>query len=292
MTLQTCLKVNINNYKIFNFIIIGIGLIKKASKNQIELLPNFNDFYFNDHKNIIELNEENKKDNKKIMKLKKLNKEINHIKYLIENINELSLFYQVPNNINDDFDNNIINNGKSLTIPYKDLLQLNDDKNKNVGFIAAKSETNLKFELAHVNDPKNITEQKKCDMNFGKLQYNDEYLNLSRFSNRLYITSNNNCPINLIKIDTKNIKHNKEKEDINNFPIQNENANLLNTNFFANNNTNNNENKCEINFGIFKNNFIENKNRKDSLVSDFSFYGNLNSFIPELNNNYFNTGIV
>lgn len=270
-------------------------MIKKANKNQIELLPNFNDFYFNEHKNIIELNEENKKNNNKIMKLKKLNKEINHINYLIKNIKELSLFYQVPNNINDDFDNNInnfYNNGKSLTIPYKDLLQLNDDKNKNIGFIAAKSETNLKFELAHINDPKNLTEQKKCDMNFEKLQYNDEYLNLCGFSNRLYITSNNNCPINFIKIDTKNIKHNKEKEEINNFPIQNENANFLNTNFFANNNTNNNENKCEINFNIFKNNFIENKNRKDSLVSDFSFYGNLNSFIPELNNNYFNTGTV
>ncbi len=171
-------------------------------------------------------------------------------------------------------------------------MKLNNDKNNNVGLISAKSDSNLKFELANVNDPKSITDQKKPDMNFGNLQYNDEYLNLCGFSNGLYITSNNNSPISLIKIDTKNIIHIKEKEEIINFPIQNENENLLNNNFFINNSINNNENKCEINFGIFRNNPIENKNRKDSLISDFSIYGNLNSFIPELNNNNFNTGIV
>ncbi len=265
-------------------------MIKKASKNEIEILPDFNDFLFNDNKNIIELNEENQKEKEKILKLKKLNKEINHVNDLIKNINELSLFYQIPNNIKNDFDNYINNNGKPLSILCKDLFQLDNDKNNNVGFIAAKSESNLKFELAHVNDPKNIMDQKKSDMNFGKLQYNDEYLNLCGFSNRLYITSNNNCPLNLIEIDTKNIKHMKEKEDINNLSIQNENENLLNNNFFIN--TNNNGKKSEINFGIFKNNLIENKNRKDSLLSDFSVYGNLNSFIPELNNNYLNTGII
>ena len=157
-------------------------------------------------------------------------------------------------------------------------------KNNNFGLIAAKSEGGIKVEVAHINDPKNIMDQKKTDMNIGKLQYNDEYLNLCSFSNRLYITSNNNNPINLIKVDPKNIKTIKEKEEINNnyFQIRNENENLLNYNY--NFSVNNNDNKCEYNFGIFKNNHIDNKIRKDSIVSDYSFYGNLNSFNSDINN--------
>ncbi len=119
-------------------------------------------------------------------------------------------------------------------------------------------------------------------MNLGKLQYNDEYLNLCSFSNRLYITSINNTPISLVKIEPKNNKLTKGKTEDNNLPVQNENENILNNNDFINSNKNN-DNKCEINFGIFKNNTIENKYRKDSLISDYSVYGNLNSFNPELN---------
>lgn len=40
-------------------------------------------------------------------------------------------------------------------------------------------------------------------MNLRKLQNNDDSLNLGCFSNKLYITSNNNNQINSIKIDSK-----------------------------------------------------------------------------------------
>ena len=243
--------------------------------------PEFYDLYINNNDNIIELDEEKKKESSNQLKLEKLNNEINYINFLIKNENEKLLILQ-----NKENDNFINNNGKILNNLYKELLQLNNGKNNNFGLIAAKSEGGIKVELAHVNDPKNVMDQKKSDMNLGKLQYNDEYLNLCSFSNRLYITSNNNNPINLIKIDSKNIKHAKEKEEINNyFQIRNENENVLNNN--NNNNDfayNNNENRCDINFGLFKNNHNDMKLRKDSIVSDYSFYGNLNSFNPEINN--------
>ena len=135
--------------------------------------------------------------------------------------------------------------------------------------------------MVHVNDPKNIIDQKKSDMNLGKLQYNNEYLSLCGFSNRLYITSNDNNPINLIKIDSKYLKN--CCKETNNIVIQKQNENLSN-NIIINPNINHNENKSDINFGIFKNNNnIEPKCRKDSLVSDISNYGNLGSYNSEFN---------
>ena len=126
-------------------------------------------------------------------------------------------------------------------------------------------------------------------MNLGKLQYNEEYLNLCSFSNRLYITSNNNIsPISMINFEQKNNIKN-EKERLNSFFIQNENENSLNNNDFIN--FNNKENKNDINFEFFKNNNnIDNKFKKDSLIFD-SFYGVSFSFNPEMNN-IFNNGII
>jgi hypothetical protein len=257
---------------------LGIGLIKKANKNQIKLQPEFYDYYYNKNNNLIDLNEETLNEEKNKLKIENIDKELDFIRNIKSEIYENLIFYQYyqigynkpPFN----------NNRKILTIPYKDFFHsLN---NNNYSFIAAKSEGGIKIEYKHVNDPKNILDQKKSDMNFGKLQYNDEYLNLCSFSNRLYITSNNNCPINLIKIEPKNKKYSKEKEEKNNLFIQNEKENYIN-NVDLNNSSKNNENKCEINFGIFKNNSIENKFIKDSLASDYSIYGNLNSLNQELN---------
>lgn len=156
-----------------------------------------------------------------------------------------------------------------------------DNENDNNGIIAAKSESRLKIELYHVNDPKNTIDKKKSDMNLGKIQYNDEYLNLCGYSNRIYITSNNNKPINIFRIDSNNQINNKEKEEINfNNYTQKENENLLSNVDFMNNN---NENKRECDFGLFKNNNIENKPRKDSIVSDYSFFGSFNNLNQELN---------
>ena len=282
-----------NNYLIINFIHLGIGLIKKGSKNEVKLLPEFYDLYLNQEKKLRdELEEKNNGKDKNILEINKYDEEINYVNYLTNVIKERLLLYQSHNIESDDINNFIINNGKRINIPYKELSKLNYENSNNIGFITAKSESGLKVELAHVNDPKNIYDQKKMDMNLGKLQYNEEYLNSCGFSNRLYITSNNNCPINVKKIEPKIIKNVKEKEEVNNFQFRNENENLLNSNncliYY------NNENKCDISFGS-KNNHNDNKFRKDSLVTDFSFsfYGNLNnfSFNSDLNN-LFNYGFI
>lgn len=278
MILLMFLKVSAIIFITDNIYDLGIGLIKKANKNQIKLQPEFYDYYYNKNNNLIDLNEETLNEEKNKLKIENIDKELDFIRNIKSEIYENLIFYQYyqigynkpPFN----------NNRKILTIPYKDFFHsLN---NNNYSFIAAKSEGGIKIEYKHVNDPKNILDQKKSDMNFGKLQYNDEYLNLCSFSNRLYITSNNNCPINLIKIEPKNKKYSKEKEEKNNLFIQNEKENYIN-NVDLNNSSKNNENKCEINFGIFKNNSIENKFIKDSLASDYSIYGNLNSLNQELN---------
>ena len=275
---------------LFSLIIyyLGIGLIKKASKNKITLEPDFYDFYFNQDKIQIELNEEDNKENINEMKIQALNKEINDVNNLIKYLSEKMPFYQEKNDENDGANNNINNKRKNILIPYNELLKFINDKDKNVGFITAKSDSDLKVELAHINDPKNIMDQKKTDMNYGKLQYNNEYLNLCGFSNRLYITSNNNCPINLFKINPKNIKYKKEKDEMNNFYYQNENENLLNNNTNTLINSNNNENKGEINFNLFKNNHI---NKKDLFISDIASFGNINSCNPEFNY-MFNSAII
>lgn len=280
------LKVISKNYLIIYFIHLGIGLIKKGNKNQVELLPEFYDFYSGLEKNVtIDIEEKKETNDTNKLELNKYNEEINYVNYLTNVVKERLLLYQSHNIKSDDINNFIINNGKKVNIPYKELSKLNkDENNNNIGFLTAKSKNEIKVELAHINDPKNVMNQKKIDMNFGKLKYNEEYLNLCSFSDRLYITSNNSCPINLIKIEPIINKHIKEKEESYNFTVQNENENLLNSNNYYSNS--NNENKCDINFGLFKNNHTDYKIRKDSLLTDFSFYGNSNyfSFNPDLNN--------
>ena len=277
---------------------IGIDLIKKASKNKILVQPNFYDLNFNADKNINKLNDENNNEKKSL--LKNIDKEINEVNYLTKIVNEKLLFYK------GDPNNNDINNKKVINIPYKDFFILNsnnDINNNNNGFIALKSENGIKLELSKAKSAK-LQDQKKSDNNNDINQYtNEEYLNMPSLSNKLYITSNNNMPINLIKIDLKNFKNKKENEkdkeeinNINNYNTEKENENFLNYNNIDFNNINNynniiNYNKGDINFSPFKNYNFDNKNRKDSLISDFSFYGNINLFNTDLNN-LFNNGIL
>lgn len=287
------LRVISNNFLIINFIHLGIGLIKKGSKNEVQLQPEFYELFLNREKNFrAEFEEKNNENDKNILELHKYNEEINYVNYLTNVIKERLLSYQCHNIESDDINNFININGKKINIPNKELSKLNNEKSDNIGFLTAKSESGLRVEFSHVNDPKNIIDQKKTDMNFGKLQYNEEYLNLCGFSNRLYITSYNNCPISVKKIEPKINKNVKEKEEVNNFQFRNENENLLNTSncliYY------NNENKCDISFGS-KHNHNDNKNRKDSLVTDFSFsfYGNLNNFSFNTDlNNLFNYGFI
>ena len=57
-----CLKVNKNINLIISYF-LGIGLIEKATKNQIKLLPEFYNLKNKNDENIIELDEEKSSDN-------------------------------------------------------------------------------------------------------------------------------------------------------------------------------------------------------------------------------------
>ena len=137
------------------------------SKNRITLQPDFYDCYFGKDKNIfIDLNEESNKENENELKLAALNKEINHVDNLIKNIGEKIPICQDKNNENGNTNNIINNKWKNVLIPYYELIKFIYNKEDNVGFIAAKTEGDIKTELAYINDPKNIMDQKKTDMNY------------------------------------------------------------------------------------------------------------------------------
>ena len=217
-------------------------------------------------KNINDLNEDNFSESKNYLKLQNLNDEINYISYLINITNEKLLQYE-----NDK--KNINNNQKPLTLTIKDILDLIDKANNNgkEELISVKSEDKSNLDFVQDNDLKNNLSQKKSEENRNKTLYGDEYDNLCQYSNKLYVTSKNNKPINIAKIDTKNIKV-KEKDELN-FKINSNKDNFININDLINND--NNDYKSElINLSP-----IKNKIRKDSIVSDFPNYGNLRSNI-------------
>ena len=86
-------------------------------------------------------------------------------------------------------------------------------------------------------------------------------------------------PILLEKIDPDAIKSNeveKEKDLLNHYKIFGDKENIINNNDTIINE--NNENKIEINnFNQIKNFHVENKIRKDSIISEFPYYGNFNN---------------
>ena len=279
--------INIYNILKQNIIFIGIGLLKKETKNQVTLQKEFYDIYSNNNRfNRIIINiddDDNFSEENNYLKYQNLDEEINYVSYLIQITQEkLSAF---ENN------NNIINNkGNKLTLTYKDIFEVNEgmNNNENFGLIGAKSEDALKVDLIHSNETKQNIFPKKSDINLYKPQYNDEYLNLCSYSNKLIINSPNNKPIQLEKIDLEAVKakdSEKEKDLLNNFKMVNEKENIINNNDLINND--NYENKNEINFNPIKYFHTDNKIMKDSVVSDFPYLSNFNSnFIidPRFNN--------
>ena len=279
--------INIYNILKQNIIFIGIGLLKKETKNQVTLQKEFYDIYSNNNRfNKIIINiddDDNFSEENNYLKYQNLDEEINYVSYLIQITQEkLSAF---ENN------NNIINNkGNKLTLTYKDIFEVNEgmNNNENFGLIGAKSEDALKVDLIHSNETKQNIFPKKSDINLYKPQYNDEYLNLCSYSNKLIINSPNNKPIQLEKIDLEAVKakdSEKEKDLLNNFKMVNEKENIINNNDLINND--NYENKNEINFNPIKYFHTDNKIMKDSVVSDFPYLSNFNSnFIidPRFNN--------
>lgn len=222
--------------------------------------------------------------------MQSLEDEINYINYLINITDQNLLAYENGGNN--------FNKKKSLTLTFKDIFELIDKANNNgkIGLISAKSDDKLNVEFTQSNNKKQNINQKKSDDIQKKLQYNDDYSNLREYSNKLSISTKNNKPILLEKIDLKSDKlkeGEKEKDELIYLKPNHDKDNNTINNDLTNNE--NNEVKNEIIINPLKNYHIENKNRKDSVISDFSFYGNNNNNIfidPSLfnnmnNNNYY-----
>ena len=239
-------------------------------------------------KNNIELNEDNFISDKNYLQLQNLDDEINYISYLINITNEKLLKYE-----NNDQNNNNINNNnqKSLTLTIKDIMELIDKKNnkEKVNLIYVKSGDNLNLDFVQEDERNKNSNQKKSEENRFKTLFDDDFPNLFNFSNKLFISSKNNKPINIEKLDTKNIKF-KEKEDLTNFKINNNERDIINNiNFNDLINNENNDYKNDI-ISINQNKFFRqdiNRIRKDSIISDYSNFGNLNNNIF-LEQNLFN----
>ena len=223
------------------------------------------------NKIIIELNEDNFIEDKNYLHLQNLEDENNYISYLINITNQRLLEYE---NFNKNFNNNL----KKLSLTIEDLYELiNKTNNKGkVGLICVKSDDNLNFDFIHNNEPKQNSNKIKSEVNEIKTAFGD-IPHVYDFSNKLYISSKNNKPINIQKLDTKNIQL-KEKEELNKPKINNEKdvISIINIKDLINNENNEYKNDV-ININQNKNLHIDNKVRKDSLVSDYSYYGNSNN---------------
>lgn len=249
----------------------------------MKLQKEFFDIYSIDHnyynKKIIELNEDNFSNDKNYLRLQNLDDEINYISYLINITDEKLLEYENNNkNIN-----NINNNPKTVTLTIKDIIELIDKKNnkEKVNLISVKSDDNLNLEFEQENEQNKNSNPKKTEVNHFKTLLDDDFPNLCNFSNTLIISSKNKKPINIEKLDTKNIKY-KEKEDLTNFKINNnerDNINSINFNDFINGENNifkNDANNLNP-YKLFRQD--NNRIRKDSIISDYSNFGNLNNNI-------------
>ena len=257
----------------------------------MKLQKEFFDIYSIDHnyynRKIIELNEDNFSNDKNYLRLQNLDDEINYISYLINITDEKLLEYENNNkNIN-----NINNNPKTVTLTIKDIIELIDKKNnkEKVNLISVKSDDNLNLEFEQENEQNKNSNPKKTEVNHFKTLLDDDFPNLCNFSNKLIISSKNKKPINIEKLDTKNIKY-KEKEDLTNFKINNnerDNINSINFNDFINGENNifkNDANNLNP-YKLFRQD--NNRIRKDSIISDYSNFGNLNNNIF-LEQNLFN----
>ena len=223
------------------------------------------------NKIIIELNEDNFIEDKNYLHLQNLEDEINYISYLINITNQRLLEYE-------NFNKNINNNLKKLTLTIEDLYELiNKTNNKGkVGLICVKSDDNSNLDFVHNNEPKQNSNKIKSEVNEIKTAFGD-IPHVYDFSNKLYISSKNNKPINIQKLDTKNIQL-KEKEELKNPKINKEKdvISIINIKDLINNENNEYKNDV-ININQNKNLHNDNKIRKDSLISDYSYYGNSNN---------------
>jgi len=177
-------------YDITN-VLEGIGLIKKDSKNQIRLEPDFFELYKNSqNNNLIELNEEIEpnndiKDEIKESQNNNLANEINYLRKLLKDTDE-KIF-------NENQNNNIIN--------IENLDEILDLKNKSY----LKNQNNFKTkDISGKNDVRNVeyATRKKLEQ--------EENANYPTNSNKLYIDSNKKDDFLRLKKEEENLPFNGE----------------------------------------------------------------------------------
>ena len=132
------------------------------------------------NKIVIDINEDNYSEEKNYLNFSSLDEEINYINYLIKITQEKLLTFENGDNFN--------NEKKKLTLTYQDISKINEMKNNNGNseLLGVKSEDELIFEFLHEGDTKQYIKQKKPNINSGKQQCNEEFLNYS-YSNKLHI---------------------------------------------------------------------------------------------------------
>ena len=245
---------------------LAINLIKKNSRNQIQILNNFYNLYQNENSNIIDLNENDfeknspnsKKDINNNEKLKKINEESNYIDSLIKIIND-----KLSNNVKDNKNEKEFDN---ISLVEKDLISLIPDRFNCTNLLVIKSESGINVEQILAKDLKN-KEQKKINIEMLKSVSQSNNISPLSYSNKSCITSKNNTPLTLIDIDLKKEKKDKvEKISTNNKDIINENI-------------------------INKVSYIDdiNEEKKDSIDADFSLYDDASNFERFID--YFNSDL-
>ena len=109
----------------------------------------------------------------------------------------------------------------NISLVQSDLIPLVPDLNNYTNLMLIKSESGIKVEDSMKDEVKN-KEQKKCEMYMGKM--NEENMDLSSYSNKSWIISNNNTSLTIYNVDLKKeVQGEKDNIPINN----NKNENRL-----------------------------------------------------------------
>lgn len=241
---------------------LAINLIKKNSRNQIQILNNFYNLYQNENSNIIDLKENDfeknspnsKKDINSNERLKKINEENNYIDSLIKILND-----KLSNNVKDCKDEKEFDN---ISLVEKDLISLIPDRFNCTNLLVIKSESGINVEQILAKGLKNKKHKK-----LNKSDSQSKNIPPFSYSNESYITSNNNTPLTLINIDLKKEKKDEVEK------LSNNNKDIIHENII---------NKVRVIDDI-------NEEKKDSIDADFSLYDDASNFERFID--YFNSDL-
>ena len=232
------------------FYYIGIGLIKKDSKNQIRLKPEFYNLFNVNSNNSIELDEDENKKNYnynniiKLIELNNINNEIQFVNSLNEFCKEKILLYKGKiQKKNTNYDNNL-----NLNFLNKDNNK-NNDKNKSINL----------FTVCHDDV---ISPEPSIDEIITILKQNNSCFD-NKYNDKKELTLN----LKQIKEKKEELSLNKNYENINSM-FKEEYTDLFNK---SNNNN-------DINYKSLKNKNFHFNARKDSFISDISSFGDICGF--------------